>query len=122
MESNALTSGRDKEDSATQKMAYCIYIIYLAAIILPMLPIVGVIFGYVFENDAKTNLKSHYQYIIRTFWIGCLYFIVSIALIAVGIGILLVPLCIIWWLIRTAKGLKFLMRKERVANPKTWTF
>ena len=40
----------------------------------------------------------------------------------IGIGVLLIPLCMIWWLIRAAKGLKSLMRREPIAHPETWLF
>ncbi len=122
MENTVLTSDKNQEDPATRRMAYSIYVLYLAAIILPILPIIGVIFGYIFENDAKTYLKSHYHYIIRSFWIGFLYFLVAGASLVVGIGLVLLPLCMIWWLIRSAKGLKSLMRNEPIAHPETWLF
>lgn len=122
MEQGTPVLNNDQEDTATSRMAYCIYVLYLAAIILPILPIIGVIFGYIFENDAKTYLKSHYHFIIRSFWIGCLYFLVAGVSLIVGIGIVLIPLVIIWWLIRAAKGLKSLMRKQAITNPTTWLF
>lgn len=111
-----------KDASSTKKIAYLIYILYIASIVLPLLPILGVIFAYIFENDAKSFLKSHYQYLIRTFWIGLLYFAIAGTLIIAVIGIILTPLCIIWWIIRIVKGLKSLMNNEPIANPKTWLF
>lgn len=112
---------QEVEDLATTKAAYIIYILYMI-ICIPVLPILGVIFAYIFENDAKSILKSHYIYFIRSFWIGLLYFSISALSVILIIGIVLLPLCIIWWLIRTVKGLKSLMRNEPIANPKTWTF
>lgn len=110
------------EDTLTHKITYAIYFMYLSSIVLPMLPILGVIFAYIFENDARDYLKSHYQLQIRTFWIGILYFGISAALIPVVIGIPLIPVCIIWWIIRNVKGLKSLLRNEPISNPKTWLF
>lgn len=112
---------QETEDSATTKAAYVIYILYMI-ICVPALPVLGIIFAYIFENDAKSFLKSHYTYLIRSFWIGLLYFSLSSLLIFLVIGILLLPLCIIWWLIRIVKGLKSLMRNEPIPNPKTWIF
>jgi uncharacterized membrane protein len=117
-----MDSNSTQEISATQKIAYSIYVIYLIAIILPISPIIGVIFGYVFENDARDYLKTHYRYIIRSFWIGFLYSIIACTSLVIGIGVLLIPLWMIWWLIRSAKGLKSLMRKEPIAHPETWLF
>lgn len=122
METNTSTLGTDQEDPATRKMTFTIYVLYLATIILPILPIVGVIFAYIFENDAKDYLKSHYHYIIRSFWLGFLYSLIAGISMIIGIGIVLIPLCLIWWVIRAAKGLKSLMRNQPVAHPETWLF
>ncbi len=110
------------EDPAAKKVAYGIYLLYLSSIVLPMLIIVGIIFAYIFENDAKSILKSHYQYTIRSFWMGIIYFGLSTALISVAVGFVLVPLCVIWWVIRMGRGLKSLLKNEPIANPKTWLF
>lgn len=110
------------EDSSCKKVAFAIYCLYLISIVFPLLAIIGVIFAYIFENDARTFLKSHYQYLIRSFWIGLLYFSISVVTIIFIVGIFLVPLSLIWWLIRLAKGIKSLMRHEAIAHPKTWLF
>lgn len=109
------------DDMAATKVAYVIYISYFLFCI-PALPVIGVIFAYIFENDAKQYLKSHYQYLIRSFWIGLLYSVIAFALVILVIGIFLMPLLLIWWLIRMVKGMKSLMRNEPVINPTTWLF
>ncbi|MDR3492128.1 MAG: hypothetical protein P4M12_08835 [Gammaproteobacteria bacterium] len=111
-----------KNDDAVKKVAYGIYYLNLAGIFMPMLLVVGVIFAYVFENDAQLILKSHYQYLIRTFWLALLYFCISALLLFVLVGFILLPVCVIWWLIRVIRGLKALMRNEAIQNPKTWLF
>jgi len=111
-----------QEDPSTKKMAYAIYVLYLVSLFFPVLPILAVIFAYIFDNDAKSILKSHYQYLIRSFWIGILYFTIAGLSVLVLIGLILVPLCIIWWIIRMAKGLKSLMRNEAIQRPRTWLF
>lgn len=120
METNIQSN--DKEDPATTKVAYLIYILYFPCVLLPILPILAVIFAYIFENDAKSILKSHYQFLIRSFWMGLLYFTIAGLSLFIIIGMLLIPLCIIWWFIRIVKGLKSLLRNEPIANPKTWVF
>lgn len=109
------------EEPGTINVTYAIYILYLI-ICVPILPFLGIIIAYIFENDAKSFLKSHYSYLIRSFWIGLLYFSISSLLIFLVIGLLLLPLCVIWWFIRLVKGLKALMRNEPIPNPKTWIF
>lgn len=115
------TNLQNTEDSATTNIAYTVYILYLA-ICIPALPLLGIIFCYVFENDAKAILKSHYQYLIRSFWIGLLYFCIASTLCLVFVGFFLLPLSLIWWFIRHVKGLKSLIRQEPISNPKTWLF
>jgi uncharacterized membrane protein len=78
--------------------------------------------AYVFKNDAKTILKPHYQYLIRSFWIGILYTVVSLALCPFGIGIALLILSSIWWIIRMARGLKSLLYNKAIVNPTSWIF
>jgi uncharacterized membrane protein len=51
-----------------------------------------------------------------------LYFSIAGILVMIAIGILLIPLCVIWWIVRMAKGLKSLLRDEAIVNPKTWIF
>ncbi len=119
---NVITQ-QESEDSVTKKVIYGIYILYTFSTVLPVLPIiVGVIFAYVFQNDAKTILKSHYQYVIRSFWIGILYTVVSLALCPYVIGIALLLLSIIWWIIRMARGLRSLLYNEAIVNPTSWIF
>ena len=110
------------EDITTRKVAYAVYTMYLAGIVLPMLPILGVIFAYIFENDARDILPSHYQQLIRTFWIGLLYFGLSALFIPILIGFPLLTLSFIWWIIRNVKGVKSLLRNEPISNPRTWLF
>ena len=111
-----------KDEAATTKIAYAVYILYLTSFIFPVLPILAVILAYIFENDAQSYLKSHYQYLIRSFWLLLLYSIISILTIFILIGIILSALCAIWWIIRLVKGLKSLMHKEPILNPKVWLF
>ncbi len=122
MENEIIINNTPPEDNAAKTVAYGIYILYLAAIVLPILPIIGIIFAYIFENDAKSLLKSHYQFLIRSFWISILYFGIASLLVIFVIGFVLLPLCFIWWIIRMARGIKSLLRHEPIADPKSLLF
>ena len=65
-------------------------------------------------------LDSHYTYLIRTFWIGVLYGLISFALSIVLIGFLLMFVVAIWVIVRCVKGLQAIARNEPVPNPETW--
>jgi len=110
------------EDSSARKVAFAIYILNLISFVLPILMIVSVVFAYIFENDTKDYLKSHYHYLVRSFWIGLLYFSIAGLSLLIVIGVVLIPVCMLWWLIRMAKGLKALLRNEPIPNPNTWLF
>jgi len=111
-----------KEDKASEVVAAVVYVLYMALFIPGFTAFLGIIFAYIFESDAKSYLKSHYQYLIRSFWIGLLYFCIVSLLFFVAIGVLLFPLVVIWWYIRMVKGLKSLIKKEPIKDPETWLF
>ncbi len=100
-------------------MALAIYILYLVPI--GVTHVVGLILAYVARDTAPDWLKSHYTFQIRTFWIGLLFFTVSIALCLVVIGAFLLPVVAIWFIVRCALGLMRLLRHEAYPTPASWT-
>lgn len=97
-----------------------IYILFFLGFVVGITAIVGVILAYV--NRGKTNdyVETHYTWLIRTFWIGVLFSVISVVLSIVAIGILLGIATFIWLVIRLIKGLQALGRNEPIANPLTW--
>ncbi|MGI9170073.1 MAG: DUF4870 family protein [Caulobacteraceae bacterium] len=83
--------------------------------------IVGLVLAYVERDSAPEWLKSHYTFQIRTFWIGLLYFFVSLLLCIVLIGIPLLLATLIWFVVRCALGLSRLLRGEAYPTPQSWT-
>ena len=73
-----------REDST---MAIVCYALYLAAFLTGITAIVGVVIAYAQQNAAGPAMRSHYTFLIRTFWIG-LALMVATALVA-GIGAVL---------------------------------
>jgi uncharacterized membrane protein len=108
--------------SETTATAKWVYILSLASFIIPFTNIVGLILAYIKRPEAPYWLATHYQFQIRTFWIGLLYAVISIALMAVAIGFILIFAVAIWLLIRYIKGLNTLNRKEAYPNPTSWLF
>ncbi len=109
----------DEKLAGTTKI---VYILYLVNILLGVTGIIGVIMAYVNRGDAPDWLKSHYQFQIRTFWIGCLYTVIGIILTYVLIGILVLLFVMVWWIIRSVNGMKYLDKNEPHPNPKSWLF
>lgn len=104
------------------KMAQIVYILYLVGIFIGLTALVGLIIAYVSKGDAPAWLKSHYQYQIRTFWIGLLFALISGATMTFGIGFLLVFVAFVWFVVRCVKGLKLVSKEEAVPNPTTWAW
>lgn len=118
----SLNNDSNVEDSATVKVTFGIYIVNLLGIMLPMLPLAGIIFAYIFRRDAHAYLTSHFLYLIRSFWMLLLYVTISCLLTPILVGLILLPCCYIWWIIRMGIGIKSLMRQQAVSDPNTWLF
>ena len=107
---------------STEETAKIAYILYLVGIIFGLTGIVGVVMAYINIDDSPEWLKTHYQFIIRTFWIGGLYLFIGTILSLIFIGIFVILFWMIWLIIRCVKGMKYLERKEAHPNPTGWMF
>ncbi|MHB8529653.1 MAG: DUF4870 family protein [Caulobacteraceae bacterium] len=108
--------------SDERQIALVIYILYLVPFAFGVTHIVGLVLAYSNRQSAPDWLKSHYTFQIRTFWIGLLYFVIACIAIVLLIGFLLIPVVIIWYIIRCALGLDRLMKREAYPTPESWTF
>ena len=99
-----------------------IYLLLMANIIIQFLGIVAAIIAYVYKKDAPEWLQSHYQFQIRTFWIGLIMEVLGILLAHVGVGILIIVFWIVWLIMRCVRGMKLLDREQRHPNPQSWLF
>jgi uncharacterized membrane protein len=73
-------------------------------------------------DDADPTLRSHYQFQIRTFWIGLLYLTVGTVLCMVLIGVPILLWWTIWSIIRIIKGGLLLTEHKPIVNPGSWLF
>ncbi len=47
-------------------------VVLLASFLMPVMAIVGLVLAYIFRRDPAEEWEaSHYQYLVRTFWIAC---------------------------------------------------
>jgi uncharacterized membrane protein len=106
--------------SDDRQMAIIVYIAYLAAFAFPPLAIAGLVLAYVNRETAPDWLKSHYTFQIYTFWIGILFWFVSILTFLVLIGFLLMFATMAWYVVRCALGINRLMLREAYPNPTGW--
>jgi uncharacterized membrane protein len=110
------------EQPASTDTAKIIYVLYLVGFAAGITAVIGLVMAYVNRDEAPEWLKTHYQFQIRTFWIGLLYALIAFALTFILIGFLIWLLCAVWLIIRVIKGFKVLERREPVPNYETWMF
>jgi uncharacterized membrane protein len=97
-----------------------VYILYFVSLVLGITIVIGVVMAHLNRGRVGGYVDDHYTWLIRTFWIGLLYMLVSIALSFVLIGILLIILVLVWLVVRLIRGLQALAREEGLANPESW--
>jgi uncharacterized membrane protein len=107
---------------SNRQLALVVYILYFASYFVGITALVGVIIAYVEVGRADPLLRSHYQFQIRTFWIGLLYLVVGIILCIVVVGIFVLLWWFIWTLVRCIKGVIALNEGKPVEHPTSWLF
>ena len=126
----------EQTHSVTLNIPKIIYILYMAQLVAGPTGLIGVILAYVYRSDAPEWLASHYQFQIRTFWIGLLYIVIGIiasialflskAMVILGSMLLIIVVMwgfwAVWMLIRCTKGLKYESRSEAHPDPEGWFF
>ncbi len=100
--------------------ANVVYILYLVSLFTGITGLIGVIMAYVNEQGSDPWVRTHYQFQIRTFWIGLLISIFGMITLLILIGWLILLFAVIWLIVRCAKGMSYLGRREPVPNPRTW--
>lgn len=114
--------GRSQPVVSNTSMALIVYILYFVAYFVGITAIVGVIIAHVQKGSGDAMLESHYDFQIRTFWIGLLYLVVGTILAYVLVGFLVLAWWFIWSLIRNIKGILALNENRPIASPSSWMF
>ena len=102
--------------------AVIVYVLYCVGYFTMISALIGVIIAYVKVNDADPVLRSHYQFQIRTFWIGLLYLAIGFPLCLVLIGMPILGWWLVWSLIRIVKGIIVFNEHRPIARPRSWLF
>ncbi len=114
------TTGGNAQEGST---ANIVYILYIVSVLVGITALVGVIIAYVNRGDAPEWVKSHYTFQIRTFWIMLVGSIVGgILIAALGIGLLVLLVLLIWMIVRCVKGMKWISAGTAVPDPNSWIF
>jgi uncharacterized membrane protein len=103
-------------------LAFVVYILYLVGYFTGITAIIGVIIAHLQAPSASSEIKSHYTFQIRTFWIGLLYLVGGFILLYVVFGGVILLWWFVWSLMRNIKGILALNRNEPIANADSWMF
>ncbi|HDY86009.1 MAG TPA: hypothetical protein ENI26_12820 [Methylophaga aminisulfidivorans] len=106
----------------SQSTAKLIYLLQVANIIIQFLGFVAVVIAYIYKDDAPAWMKSHFQFQIRTFWIGMLYLFIGVVLAMAFVGYFVLLFWVLWVVIRCVKGMKYLDQNQPHPNPTSWLF
>ena len=110
----AIISGRN--------LAMIVYVLYCLGYYTCISALIGVIIAHVKADDTDPVLRSHYQFQIRTFWIGLLYLTIGTLLSIVLIGIPILIWWFLWSLIRIVKGMLRINEHKPIVRATSWLF
>lgn len=108
--------GRD-----TCKLVYLLYALSCIPV-LWFLNIVGIVLAVMNEDKAPDWIKTHYRYLIRTFWLGLVGGLIGAALTVILIGWLLIISLFVWYIIRIYKGWSYFSEGKAHPDPTTMMF
>jgi uncharacterized membrane protein len=100
--------------------ANTVYILYLVSLLVGITSVVGVIMAYVNWREAPDWVQTHYRFQIRTFWIGMLYGFIGLITCIILIGFFFLFFVLIWWIVRSVKGMQQISRGVPCEYPATW--
>jgi uncharacterized membrane protein len=100
--------------------AQVIYILYLAGLVIGISGLVGIVLAYINRGKSEAWVETHYTWLIRTFWIGVLYGLISAVLIVLVIGFFMLFAVAVWFIARCIIGLQAVGRGEPIRNPNGW--
>lgn len=111
----SIETARDGSDG-DRNMLLIAYILYACTLFSGITAVVGVIINHLKVNDTDSDfIRSHHRWLMRTFWWGLLWTLISSALTIILIGFVGYVLVAIWFIYRIVRG--FLAYSERRAMP-----
>ncbi len=100
--------------------ALVIYVLYFLSFVIGITGLIGVVMAYLNRGKAGGFVETHYTWLIRTFWIGLLFSVISFVLALAFIGFLLMIAVAVWAVVRLVKGVMALNKNEPIPDPTTW--
>lgn len=100
--------------------ALVIYVLYFLSFVIGITGLIGIVMAYLNRGKAGGFVETHYTWLIRTFWIGLLFSVISFVLALAFIGFLLMIAVAVWAVVRLVKGVMALNKNEPIPDPTTW--
>ena len=92
----------------TRVMASVIYAFYLLGVLIPVTPILGVVFAHVAKSKSRSiMLRTHYKYQVGVFWSAlgmCILSIIPVIFLE-EIGLLAAIAVMLWFIYKSIVGL-----------------
>ena len=120
--------------SEDRVIAAIIYALFLIGLSNGLTAFIGLILAYVAQGEAGPKMRSHYVFLIYTFWTCALWaflggivialggmlmiILIGFPIMAVGMGLL--GLTWLWFLIRTVVGAIYLAQDQAYPRPRNW--
>jgi uncharacterized membrane protein len=130
---DAVFEGRSSEGLGDRLLpTTCYLLMIIAPVSLGLLAVPAALLSWMAKDHAPEWLRSHYLFILRTFFTGVLMALVAflaiilqasnaIAAVAGATSMLILILGIAWFVVRSAVGLGRLRRGEPIRNYRSWT-
>lgn len=109
-------------DAGSRGHVNLIYGLYLVGLVAGVTALIGVVMAYAGKDRGEPWLLSHYHNQINIFWKALFYSVVGWLLTWVLVGFLILLGGLIWYVVRTVKGMQALARHEPIERPGSWGF
>ena len=111
-----------------------VYGLYLLGLVNGLTILVGLVVAYINLDKAGPRMRTHYDFQIRTFWIGLAIFLslglligisAVLSLLLIGIPFLMLFLFLwgavgVWFALRCIVGLVYVSQDQAYPRPNTW--
>jgi uncharacterized membrane protein len=115
---SALETDRERSIRTLTHVLYALYAVHW--ITGGVSGLVAIIIGYLKRPDvASTPYAVHFQWQIRTFWMGLVGYLIGGVLTVVAIGFPILAAVSIWMLYRIVKGWLFIY-EDKPLEPRAW--
>ncbi|MDE2595399.1 MAG: hypothetical protein KGL44_00830 [Sphingomonadales bacterium] len=98
-----------------------ISLLYLSQFFIGLTGIVGVVLAFVWRSEPMEDWeRSHYTYLINTFWIGLAGSVIGVLLLFVLIGVLVLLATMVLVIVRSVLCLLNAQKRQPMPKPDSW--